>query len=60
MSNTATVTLGVTPVNDAPVATDDSGTVAEGGSVTLDLAGNDSDADDGLDLTSIQIVDRPE
>ena len=59
VSNTATVTLGVTPVNDPPVATDDSGTVAEGGTVTLDLAGNDSDADDGLDLTSIQIVSGP-
>ena len=59
VSNTATVTLGVTPVNDPPVATDDAGTVAEGGSITLDLAGNDSDADDGLDLASIQIVSGP-
>ena len=59
VSNTATVTLGVTPVNDPPVATDDSGTVAEGGTVTLDLAGNDSDADDGLGLASIEMVSGP-
>ncbi|MBW2241697.1 MAG: DUF4347 domain-containing protein, partial [Deltaproteobacteria bacterium] len=53
------MTLNVTPVNDAPVAVDDADTVLEGGNVTIDLAGNDTDADDGLDLSSIAIVSAP-
>src|SRR5439155_250013 len=34
-SGTATVSLTVTPVNDAPAASNDSATVAEGGTVTV-------------------------
>src|SRR5205823_8204674 len=34
-SGTATVSLTVTPVNDAPAANNDSATVAEGGTVTV-------------------------
>src|SRR5437667_15959 len=34
-SATATVSITVTPVNDAPVANNDSATVAEGGTVTV-------------------------
>ena len=48
-----------TNVNDAPVAVADVGTLAEGGTLVLDLAGNDTDADDGLDLASIVIVTAP-
>ena len=59
VSNTATVNLTVTPQNDAPVAVADADTVLEGGNVTIDLAGNDTDADDGLDLTSIAILGAP-
>lgn len=55
-SNTATVSITITPVNDAPVANDDSGSVNEGQSVNIDVADNDTDADNALDLTSIQIV----
>jgi hypothetical protein len=55
----ATVSLTVTPVNDAPVATGDSATVAEGAATTIDLAANDTDADDGIDPASIQIVSGP-
>ena len=58
-SNTVTVSLTVTPVNDAPVAAADSFTVTEGSTTNLDLAANDTDADDGLDLTSITIVRGP-
>ena len=58
-SNTVTVNLTVTPVNDAPVATADSFTVNEGSTTNLSLATNDSDADDGLDLTSITVVSGP-
>jgi len=39
--------------NVTPVANDDSATINEGGSVTINLAANDTDADDGLDVTSI-------
>ena len=37
----------------------DSFTVNEGSTTNLDLAGNDTDADDGLDFTSINIVTGP-
>ena len=44
-SNKATVTITVTPVNDNPVANNDSDTTTEGGSVTMDIASNDTDAE---------------
>jgi hypothetical protein len=59
VSNTATVSLTVTPVDDAPSAVADSATVAEGGTVGIDLASNDADPEGALDLTSIQIVSGP-
>ena len=52
-------TITFTNVNDAPTATADADTTLEGGTVTIDLAVNDTDPDDGLDLTSIQIVSGP-
>ena len=58
-SNTVTVNLTITPVNDAPIAVADSFTVNEGRTTNLNLAANDTDADDGLDLTSITIVSGP-
>ncbi|RVU27613.1 Ig-like domain-containing protein, partial [Neptunomonas marina] len=42
------------------MAVDDSGSTAEDTAVTLDLAGNDNDVDDGLDLTSIVITQQPD
>jgi len=44
-SNLATVTINVTPVNDAPVATDDSYTTDEGTQLTGNVLGNDTDID---------------
>ncbi|HQR06989.1 MAG TPA: Ig-like domain-containing protein [Gemmatales bacterium] len=58
-SNAATVTITVTAVNDAPVATDDTSTVAEGGTVIINVAGNDTDADGTIDLTSIAVTHDP-
>ncbi|RLD68229.1 MAG: hypothetical protein DRI98_12045, partial [Bacteroidetes bacterium] len=52
-------TFDVLEVNDPPVALADSFTVLEGATDTLDLADNDYDVDDGLDLTSIAIVTEP-
>ena len=45
--------------NDAPTAVADADTTLEGQTVTIDLASNDTDPDDGLDVTSIQIVGGP-
>ena len=54
---TGTVSVTVTAVNDAPLAGDDTATVAEGGSVAITsatLLSNDSDADgDTLSVTAV-------
>ena len=51
---TGTVTGTVTPVNDAPVAGNDSFTTPEDAPVTFDVRANDSDADgDALAVTAI-------
>jgi hypothetical protein len=44
-SSTATFTITVTPVNDAPVALNDTATVRRNGSVTIPVLANDSDVD---------------
>jgi len=57
--DTATVTVDVTPVNDDPVAADDSRTTPEDTPLTVDVLANDSDVDgdnvllDSFDLTSV-------
>ena len=51
---TATVAVTVTPVNDQPVAVDDSATTPEDTAVTVSVLGNDSDVDgDTLTVTSV-------
>ena len=53
-SNTATVSLTVLPVNDAPVAVNDAATVDEDGAVSVAVLANDSDVDgDALSVTSV-------
>ncbi|WP_318490417.1 Ig-like domain-containing protein, partial [Photobacterium leiognathi] len=42
---TSTVTIHVTPINDAPVANPDSFTTGEDTSITVDLIKNDHDVD---------------
>ncbi len=52
--DTATVTVNVTPVNDAPVANDDSVTTNEDTAVTISVLGNDFDVDgDTLSVNAI-------
>ena len=55
-SNTAIVSLSINPQNDAPVASADSGSVNEGQSVNINLAANDTDVDNAIDLSSITII----
>ncbi len=44
-SNVATVTIQVTPVNDAPVAVGDSASTARGVAVSIPVLANDTDVD---------------
>ncbi len=54
-TDAATVTVTVTPVNNAPIAADDSATTDQGQSVTLPPLANDSDPDgDELQLVSVE------
>jgi hypothetical protein len=60
LSNTATVSLSITLVNQPPIAVADSATIAApGGQVEIDVAANDSDPDGGLNLGSVVIVRAP-
>ncbi|MEC6799340.1 Ig-like domain-containing protein, partial [Photobacterium sp. S4TG1] len=53
-TSTSQVTIHVTPVNDAPVATPDVVTTNEDTSITVDLTKNDSDVDgDKITVTDI-------
>ena len=56
-SNVATVSLTITPVNDAPVLEDTSATTLEDAPITLDLLAHASDAE-GDALTADPMVDR--
>ncbi|MCP5056670.1 MAG: tandem-95 repeat protein, partial [bacterium] len=58
-SNVAAVTLTINPINDSPTAIANAASVDEGASVVIDLASNDTDPDDALDLTSIVITSAP-
>ena len=55
-SNAATVNVTIDPVNDAPVAADDTDTTDEDVAVTIDVLANDTDVDDTLDVTSVVIT----
>ena len=54
LCDTATVTIIINPVNDAPVALDDSAETVEDTPVTIDVLANDTDVDgDGLTVDSV-------
>lgn len=55
-SNVGVVDITVHPVNDVPVAVNDSETLKEGEPVVVNIAANDIDAEGALDLTSIVIT----
>ncbi|ENJ1736745.1 tandem-95 repeat protein, partial [Vibrio parahaemolyticus] len=58
VSESTTVTVNVTPVNDTPVAKDDIATTQEDTAVTIDVLPNDTDIDG--DKLSIQSATVPE
>ncbi len=58
VSESTTVNVDVTPVNDAPVAKDDIATTQEDTAVTIDVLPNDTDVDG--DKLSIQFATVPE
>ena len=47
------------PVNVSPIAVNDAFTVLQGSTTPLTLAANDTDADDGLNLASIEVIAAP-
>jgi len=58
-SNIATVNITITPVNDVPVANNDTATVAEGGTINMIAPGvlaNDTDPDGPAALTAILVT----
>ncbi|HCG8174529.1 TPA: tandem-95 repeat protein, partial [Vibrio parahaemolyticus] len=56
VSESTTVSVDVTPVNDAPVAKDDIATTQENTAVTIDVLPNDSDVDgDKLSIESASV-----
>ncbi|WP_447040794.1 tandem-95 repeat protein, partial [Vibrio parahaemolyticus] len=56
MSESTTVEVNVTPVNDAPVAKDDIATTQEDTAVTIDVLSNDTDVDgDKLSIESASV-----
>jgi hypothetical protein len=57
--DTATVTIEVTPVNDPPVALNDSASTDEDTAVTINATANDSDVDGNLDPSSATPIIAP-
>ncbi|GAB4147091.1 MAG: hypothetical protein OHK0017_08390 [Patescibacteria group bacterium] len=56
---TATVTIVISNVNDGITTSNDTATLDEDGTVTIDVAGNDQSPDFPLDLTTLQIATPP-
>ncbi len=52
----ATVSVTVRPVNDAPIAADDAAGSAEDTPVTVDVVANDADVDGDLDPSTVQVT----
>ena len=59
LCDTSTTVITVNPVNDPPTANDDTATTTTGTSVTVNVLGNDTDPDDGLDVTSVAVTTPP-
>ncbi|MEM9646485.1 MAG: NF038122 family metalloprotease, partial [Planctomycetota bacterium] len=55
----AEVVITVQPINDAPVSRDDFSVTAIDTSAVIDVLANDSDVDDTLDASGIEIITQP-
>jgi PKD repeat protein len=58
-TDTATVTVTITAINDPPIAINDSDTVLEESTVATNVLNNDSDVDGNIDPTTLSIVTGP-
>jgi len=58
-TDTATVTVTVNPINDPPVAVDDSVTTSEDTPVTIAVTANDTDVDGTIDPATVTVVSGP-
>jgi len=58
-SNTATVSITVSSVNDAPLAVDDTATLQEDMPLSVNVLGNDSDVDGTLMPATVEVVTAP-
>ena len=58
-SDTVTVTIEVTDVNEPPVAVADTGRAREDGDVTIDVLANDSDQEDDRSALTLRVITRP-
>ena len=52
LTDTATVDITINPINDDPIATDDSGSADEDNDVTVSVLANDSDIDSSFSIDS--------
>lgn len=59
LSNSAIVTITVTPVNDAPVAVDDAASWQQLSPTLINVLANDRDVDSQLDPATVRIIDQP-
>jgi hypothetical protein len=59
VSNTANVTIGLSPVNDLPVAVNDSANGIANLALSINVLGNDTDADGAADLANTVLVTPP-
>ena len=59
VSNTATVTITVSPVNDPPMAVDDNVGTDEETAITVDVLTNDTDVDSTIDQATVAVDTGP-
>jgi large repetitive protein len=57
--NPADVTIDIAPINDAPIAVDDSFSTPEDTPTEQVIVGNDTDIDNAIDPASVQVTQRP-
>jgi hypothetical protein len=59
VSNTGSVTLDITPLNDAPTAVNDAANTIVNAPTAINVLANDIDPDGSADLASVAIVSQP-